>query len=51
MASLQSMAKGRVSLGVGRQTGEQREGCVVDLLDVFKAWLQRCSALGVFVPG
>lgn len=29
------MTKGRVSLGVGRQAGEQREGCAVDLLDVF----------------
>lgn len=53
MASLQSMMKGRVSLGAGRQAGEEREGCAVDLelFDVFKAWLQRCSALGVFVPG
>lgn len=33
MASLQSMTKGRVSLGVDRQTGEQREGC---------AWICSC---------
>jgi len=47
------MTRGRVSVVVGRRTGELGGGCAVALqpFEAFKAGLQRCGALGVFVLG